>query len=376
MKLIKMLKRLSVVFAAIAIIMSLFSFVETSLIFPEYEITDSIAFAQSLGKGWNLGNTFDACEKQSTEKMGLESETMWGNPETTKELMAFIKECGFDSVRLPVTWSQHMSDGPDYTVDPLWLERVAEVVDFALDSGLKVILNTHHEDAFWLVTDYEHQEFSKEILCKLWLQICDRFKDYDENLVFETMNEPRVFGAESEWKGTEERRNVVNNLNFAALETIRNSGDNNAQRYVMIPTFAASGLDENIDALELPDDDRVIVSIHYYYMTAHQSEFKDAEKVWNLSEKIDLYKTFKRMSDRFMSKGYGVCKSEFGWTDRDNLGNLAKNTSFYVNLAEKFGIPVMVWDNGITDGDSIYSFGIIDRRELKVVYPEYLEAIV
>ena len=373
---LKTLKRLSIILAVAVAAVSILTLASDYVLFPKYEMTDSIAFAQSLGKGWNLGNTFDACEKQSSEKMGLESETMWGNPETSQELMLFLKECGFDSVRLPVTWAQHLSDGPDYTIDPLWLERVAEVVDFALDSGLKVILNTHHEDAFWLITDDAHKEISKEILCKVWAQICERFKDYDENLVFETMNEPRVYGAEYEWEGTDERREAVNYLNFAALETIRNSGGKNAERYVMIPTFAASGLDENIDALRLPDDERVIVSIHYYYKTAHQSEFKDNEKLWSISEKFDLYKTFRRMYKCFLAEGYGVCKSEFGWTDRENLDNLALNASYYVDLAEKFGIPVMVWDNGITDADDIYSFGIIDRRELRVVYPEYLEAIV
>ena len=368
-------KRIAIIIAAILIVaVSVLAINAESILFPEYESTESIEFAKSLGKGWNLGNTFDACEKQSTEKMGLESETMWGNPETTKELMAYLKECGFDSVRLPVTWSQHLSD--DYIIDARWLERVAEVVDFALECELKVILNTHHEDAFWLIADDEHKEISKEILCKVWEQICERFKDYDENLVFETMNEPRVYGGENEWYGSEETREAVNYLNFAALETIRNSGGNNAERFVLIPTFAASGLDENIDALRLPDDERVIVSIHYYYMTAHQSEFADNAQVWTLSQKIDLYKTFRRMATRFIAKGYGVCKSEFGWTDRENLDNLAENASFYVELAEKFGIPVMVWDNGITDGDDIYSFGLIDRRELKVVYPEYLEAIV
>lgn len=358
----------------ISVLFSPFTILSDALLYPEYEMTDSIEFAQSLGKGWNLGNTFDACEKQSTEKARLETETMWGNPKTTKELLAYVKECGFDSIRLPVTWAQHMGDAPDYTIDSLWLERVAEVVDWILELDMKVVLNTHHEDAFWLIADDEHKEKSAEILCKLWLQICDRFASYSEKLVFETMNEPRVFGAELEWEGTDERREVVNYLNFAALETIRNSGGNNAERYVMIPTFAASGLDENIDALRLPEDDRVIVSIHYYYMTAHQNEFSDNEKVWNLSEKRSLYKTFKHISQQYLLKGYGVCESEFGWTDREHLDNLAKNARFYVELAEKFGFSVMVWDNGIAEGK--YSFGLIDRNNLTQYYPSYVEAIV
>ncbi len=344
-----------------------------SILYPKYEMTDSISFAQTLGKGWNLGNTFDACEKFSQEKAGLESETMWGNPETTPELFAFIKECGFDTVRIPVTWSQHLDS--EYNIDPLWLGRVNAVVDYALESGLKVILNTHHEDAFWLITDEEHKAVSEEILCKVWLQLCEQFGQYDENLIFETMNEPRVANAEDEWQGNEETRAAVNELNFAVLETIRNSGGKNAERYVIIPTYAASGLDENIDALRLPEDDRVIVSVHYYYLTAHQNEFSDAESIWTVPEKISLYMTFRRLYSRFVSKGYGVCLDELGWTDRDNLQNLAANAGYYTGMAQKFGFSYAVWDNGIFAGGQC-SFGIIDRRELRVVYPEYLDAIV
>ena len=339
------------------------------MLYPTYETTESTEFAKNLGAGWNLGNTFDACEKKSTEKTGLEAEMMWGNPETTKELIELVKESGFKTVRLPVTWAQHMGDAPDYIIDEAWLDRVNEVVDWVLDSGMNVILNTHHDDAFWLITDYEHEEKSTEILKKVWAQICKRFKDYDERLVFETMNEPRVFESEDEWQGTEERRDVVNHLNFAALETIRNSGGRNAERFVMIPTYAASGLEENMKALELPDDDRVMVSIHYYYGTAHQSEFLDAEKKWTLADKNEMYKTFRNMYKYFLSKGFGVVEGECGWTDRENLENLAQNTKYYVELAGKFGIPCMVWDNGL-------HFGVLDRNNLTQLYPEYIDAIV
>ncbi len=346
------------------------------LLFPKYEMTDSIEFAQSMGRGWNLANTFDACEKYSDKKAGLETETMWGNPKTTFELLALVKESGFDTVRIPVTWAQHLRKGSKYVIDKKWLDRVNDVVDMALKLNLKVIINTHHEDAFWLITDEEHKAQAEKILCKIWSQLCERFAKYDENLIFETMNEPRVTGPDDEWQGNSESREVVNYLNFAALETIRSSGGKNAERYVLIPTYAASGLDENIDALKLPEDDKVIVSVHYYFGTAHQSEFKDAENKWNILEKISLYKTFRRIFDTYVAKGYGVCKSEFGWTDRDNLDNLASNTEFYLGLADRFGFSAVVWDNGITDGEEIHSFGIIDRKELKVVYPEYLEAIV
>ena len=363
------LKIVSVFVALIIVAGVVFAVMGDEFLYPSYEETPSIKFAKKLGHGWNLGNTFDACEKKSTEKTGLEAETMWGNPETTKELIVYLKESGFDTVRIPVTWAQHMGDAPDYKIDEAWLDRVNEVVDWVLDCGMNVILNTHHDDAFWLITDYEHEAQSKEILTKVWAQLCERFKDYDERLVFETMNEPRVFESEDEWQGTEECRDVVNHLNFAALETIRKSGGRNADRFVMIPTYAASGLEENMKALELPDDDRVMVSVHYYYGTAHQSEFLDAENKWSNSDKNEMYKTFRNLYKYFLSKGYGVVAGECGWTDRENLDNLAENARYYVELAGKFGIPCMVWDNGL-------HFGVLDRKNLTRLYPEYIDAIV
>lgn len=365
----KSVKILAVILAFIIALGGVFFCMKDKFLYPTYEMTDSIKFAQSLGRGWNLGNTFDACEKHSTQKAGLETETMWGNPQTTRELFAYVKASGFDSIRIPVTWAQHLGDAPDYTIDKAWLDRVNEVVDWALELDMKVIINVHHDDAFWLITDNAHKQSSKETLVKIWSQIAERFKDYDENLVFETMNEPRVEGAEDEWQGNPETREVVNYLNLAALETIRKSGGNNETRYVLIPTYAASGLPENVEALELPEDDRVIVSVHYYFGTAHQSEFNDAQKVWGIKEKRELYDIFRTIHNCYIQKGYGVVKSEYGWTDRENMENLAINAKYYVETAEKFGFSCMVWDNG-------ESFGLIDRNTLSQEYPEYVEAII
>lgn len=365
-----MRKRISIVVLSVVLVVALaFTLFSDKLLYPSYEMTDSIAMAQSLGLGWNLGNTLEAWDKNVGEKTGTESETMWGNPETTKELLSFVKKCGFESVRLPVTWAQHLSDGPEYEIDEKWLERVNEIVDWALELDMKVILNVHHDDAFWLIPDEAHKIQSEEILRKVWKQISERFKDYDERLIFETMNEPRVVNAKDEWQGNKETREVVNYLNFAALEAIRSSGGKNKDRYVMIPTYAASGLIiKNLEALRLPEDDRVMVSVHYYYGTAHQSEFSDAERKWSLVDKWNMYRTFRKMFDLFVSEGYGVVEGEFGWTDRDNMENLCYNAKYYVDLADKFGIPCLVWDNGS-------HFGLIDRNNLTELYPEYIDAV-
>lgn len=357
---------IAVITAVVSFVCGCFSDAVDTVFFPEAPQTESVEFAKKLSNGWNLGNTLDACEKGSSEKKGLESETYWGNPYTTKEMIEAVKAAGFNTVRIPITWSQHMND--DYTVDDAWFDRVNQVVDWVIDCGMYAIINVHHDDAFWLITDKAHEEKATQILTKIWSQISERFKNYDERLVFETMNEPRVVGSETEWIGIPEHYEVVNNLNMAALKTIRTSGGINKKRFVMITTYAARHELQAITALKLPDDSRVLVSVHYYYGTAHSSEFLDCENGPTLVDKISVYKVFRSFYKTFIKKGYGVVLGEFGWTDRTNLKNLADKAEFFVDAANKFGIPCFVWDNG---GD----FRLLDRATLTWDYPEYAKSI-
>ena len=340
-----------------------------ALLFPKIPQTKSTEFAKKLGVGWNLGNTLEACEKGSSEKMGLESETYWGNPYTTKKTIEAIKKAGFDTVRIPVTWSQHLGDAPDYKIDEEWLARVKEIVDWVLECDMYAVINVHHDDSFGLISNKENEEKSTEMLTKIWAQLAEEFRDYDERLVFDIMNEPRVIGAEEEWSGTDEYREVVNNLHKKAVEAIRKSGGNNETRFLMLSTYAAKEHKDNVKALTLPNDEYLLVTIHFYYNTAHQSEFSDCEKKLSLKDKIEIYKTFHLMYDTFISKGIGVVNGEFGWTDRENKGNLREKAQFYVEIASKFGIPCFVWDNG-------ESFRLFNRETMYREFGFYIQAIV
>ena len=346
--------------AAVTFICGCFSGTIDSIFFPEAPATESVEFAGNLGNGWNLGNTLEACEMGSSEKMGLESETCWGNPYTTEELIEAVSAAGFESVRIPVTWAPHLND--EYIIDEAWLDRVQQIVDMVLGCGMKAIINVQHDDTFWLITDKEHEENATLILTKIWTQISEHFKEYDERLVFDTMNEPRVIGCETEWSGIPEHFEVVNNLNMAALKAIRSVGGNNKNRFVMIPTYAARYEDEPVSALELPDDSRVLISIHYYYGTAHRSEFSDCEDRLNLIDKISIYNVFRNFYRTFIKKGYGVVIGEYGWTDRVNLENLSEKAGYFVDTANKFGIPCLVWDNGA-------DFRLFDRNTNTLEFP-------
>lgn len=355
---------IAVITAVVSLISGYFSDMYNTVFFPEAPRTESVEFAQNLGNGWNLGNTLEACEMGSEEKMGLESEIYWGNPYTTRELIEAVNAAGFESVRIPVTWAPHLDD--EYIIDEAWLDRVQQVVDMVLDCGMKAIINVQHDDAFWLITDKAHEENATEILVKIWSQVSEHFKDYDERLVFDVMNEPRVIGCETEWIGIPEHYEVVNNLNAAALNAIRSASGNNKSRYVMITTYAARYEEEPVSALRLPDDAHVLASVHFYYGTAHRSEFLDCENGLSLIDKAEIYKYFRSFYKVFLKKGYGVVLGEYGWTDRVNLENLSEKADFFVTTANKFGIPCLVWDNGA-------DFRLFDRKTNMLEFPEYTE---
>ena len=191
--------------------------------------------------GWNLGNSLEAAAPDNKETATIkEFEEYWGNPITTKEMIIKVKEAGFNTVRIPVTWWKKTDVLNDYKVDIDWLKRVKEVVDYAYKEGMYVIVNAHHEDD-WLIPVENDLEERKTILNSIWSQIASFFIDYDYHLIFETMNEVRLIGTEFEWnEGTEEARNIINQLNFTAFNAIRNTGGNNSDRAIIIPVYGAT----------------------------------------------------------------------------------------------------------------------------------------
>jgi len=100
-------------------------------------------FVLDMKIGWNLGNTMDASP----------GETGWGNPVTTQAMIDALKEMGFKTVRIPITWSSHLGPGPDYTIDKAWLDRVEEIANYVLKDGMYAIVNTHHDGWVRLTAD-------------------------------------------------------------------------------------------------------------------------------------------------------------------------------------------------------------------------------
>ena len=316
--------------------------------------------------GWNLGNTLD-CYNVTWEVSDFE--TAWGNPRTTKAMIDTVKKEGFNAVRIPISWNEHMNGN---IIDGDWLNRVNEVVDYVIDNDMYAIINVHHDDYTWLNPSKADEAAVKAKLVSIWEQLSDRFKNYDQHLLFEGMNEPRIIGGQDEWTGgTAEEREVINHLFQAFVDTVRKSGGNNSSRALIITSHAASIEADAVNDIVVPDDDRIIVSIHYYSPWDFAGGENGKSDWGSDSEKKELDKGFDFLKSKFIDKGVPVIIGEFGATNKNNDSVRASYMEYYVKSAKSRGITCFIWDNGTKD-----EFGLLDRNSLTWYFKNVVDAAV
>jgi aryl-phospho-beta-D-glucosidase BglC (GH1 family) len=304
--------------------------------------------------GWNLGNTL---ESYNTGSSGLDTETGWGNPRTTRDMLKSVKAAGFNAVRIPITWSEHMNET---SIQKEWLDRVQEVVDYAYDEGLFVIINMHHDDYIWF--DPQPGSFNGDSmrLENIWEQICERFADYDDRLIFEGMNEPRTVGSSMEWMGgTKEERNTVSKYAKSFVDTVRSSGGKNADRTLIVTTYAASADSVALNDMAVPSGKNIVLSVHYY---APWKFSEGTETTFTPSGESELDGKFTELRQKFIDKGIPVLICEFGCVHGADEATRSRYYSYYISAAKKQGIKCFVWDNSKFSGES--SFGIFNRNSV------------
>ena len=321
--------------------------------------------AADMGVGWNLGNALDAHDGGSHKKLGSDSETYWGNPEITKELIDTVKDKGFNTIRVPVTWYPHADD--NYNIDSAWMKRVKQVVDWCIDEDTYVILNIHHEE--WnRPTDANYEAASAELKA-FWKQIAAEFEGYDRHLIFEGMNEPRNYNGANEWNGgTDEMRKVVNKLDKDFVDTVRATGGNNKTRCLMIPTYAASSETVAMRALEIPNDDNILVSIHAY--TPYNFTMNTgggATSTFDSTQEKALKQLFTNINSIFLSNDHPVVIGEFSSSNKNNLAERSKWAKCYASQAKSYGIPIVLWDNNAPNDtqNNGEGHGYLNRSTLK-----------
>lgn len=341
---------------------------------PSSEMRDmtGIEIALEMAPGINLYNTLDAT---GTWVTGLATETMWGNPYTTNEMVASMANRGFKSLRIPVSWHDHMGPAPAYTIDNAWMDRVEVVVNYALNNGMYAIINIHHDDEMMIPT-YEKKANSIDWVTKTWAQIAERFKDYGDYLLFETMNEPREQGSPQEWTGgSVEHRAVVNALNLAAVNTIRGSGGNNTERYIMVPQVGAN-VQSAIEDMIIPNNDtNIIVAVHAYTPYNFCLNEAGTDQWGSLAEIAEVQNMMKKMNEKFVSKGQAVVMGEWGASDKDNYSERVEHYDVYANACKEYGITPMIWmfnfnRQSLTWGTPLLEQAIIQAYNLTTVHVE------
>ncbi|MFT3950691.1 MAG: glycoside hydrolase family 5 protein [Oscillospiraceae bacterium] len=318
----------------------------------------AVDLVKEMKIGWNLGNTFDASGAT------LDAETAWQDVKTSKAMVDLLKNTGFNVMRVPVSWQDHLGAGPTFTIDEAWLDRVQEVVNYGIDNGMYVILNIHHED--WHFPSYANLDAAKAELTAVWSQLAARFQNYDEHLIFEGMNEPRKVGTAQEWTGgDDESRDCVNQLNQTFVDTIRSSAGNNPKRCLMIPTYAASSTSVAVNAMTVPKDDKkIIVSIHAYlpYDFALNTSGTDAWSADDSNSTQPIDQLMDTLNTFFISQGIPVVIGEYGAMNKYNDEARINWVKYYLSAAKNAGIPCIWWDNNLYVGSATSeSFGLMDR---------------
>ena len=332
--------------------------------------------------GWNLVNTLDS---YGVEDLGLTKpqdwETCWGNPVTKPELIKMIRKAGFNTMRIPVTWFLHTD--AQGNIDPAWMKRVHEVVDYVIDQGMYCILNTHHDTASdvdeetgvitrpaKLIADPDNYRENKEWFEKLWRQIAEEFKDYDEHLLFEGYNEMADkygawFGPNGDY-GAEHVQQVYDAINDYAqsfVNAVRSTGGKNLERNLVVSTYTAAlgpGIDWGTEAcrqMKVPQDvtfDHIAFEVHCYWFNGR----KEADEV------------ISNIKHLISSRGIPTIVGEYAIDLRD--------VDFYfTSKAKENNIAPIIWSHIVSDGNfrMFPAFDASNKVEaaLKAYYGDWYE---
>jgi endoglucanase len=188
--------------------------------------------SRRLGRGISFGNSLDAAR---------------GGPEFQLQERYFddVRNAGFSTVRLPVRWSAHAGQSPPYVISSAFFGRVDWAVSQAMRRDLNVVLTVHH---YHELNDAPHGHRARFLA--LWTQIAAHYVSWPRRLYFELLNEPRGAMTPQAW----------NELLPAALAAVRGR---DPDRIVIVGPAPMNDIGA-LPQLELPADDRLAVTIHYY----------------------------------------------------------------------------------------------------------------
>lgn len=324
----------------------------------------TMELVQDMGIGINLGNTFESSGDwiaQWGDGTPNSYETAWGSPTVTKELIQGYADAGFGVVRVPVAWSNMMANDGSYKINPDYMSRVQQVVDWILDEDMYVILNLHW-DGGWLEKLPEDHDNVMAKYSAIWEQVSAEFSMYDDHLMFEAQNEELGWGTLwNQWSGSTDGKaesyGYVNEVNQTFVNIVRNSGGNNPERHLLISGYNTD-IKLTCDPLfKMPDDPsgRMALSVHYYTpagfaILEEDADWGKASSTWGTEAEIaELERNMDSLKNTFTEKGIPVIIGEYGCPKKNKEPESVRKfiTSVCEASVSRNGICPVLWD--ITD---------------------------
>ncbi len=322
---------------------------------------NALELTQLMGNGINLGNTMEAYN-HSAYLNGSDPtmfENAWGQPTTTQEMIDGMKAMGFDTIRIPVAWTNGMNfESGDYTIDERLMNRVETIVNYALNADMYVIINDHWDGGWWGMfgsEDMEVREKAMEMYTSMWTQIGERFGDYTYKLIFESGNEEMGDRLnDSDITGSagiltkDECYQKTTEINNEFVKTIRGLGGKNEDRFLLIAgynTDIANTCDDRYIMPEDTADGKLFISVHYY--TPWDYCGTDSINQWGSPDDYEEQNTLLEMMTKFTDKGYGVIIGEYAVMKENGIGQKPDTDKFYENFLDNCDLynycPVL-WD--------------------------------
>ena len=324
----------------------------------------SLELAELMGNGINLSNTMEAYGhlKPGINQTPQVYETLWSQPVTTKEMLLAMKNAGFDSIRIPVAWTNTMDfENGDYTISAAYLARVEEIVNYALAADMYAVINDHWDGSWWGMFGSAAQETrdkGMQLYIAMWKQIARQFRNYSNKVIFESANEElgsRLNDVNvAEDSGTlseDECYQTTNRINQTFVDTVRSSGGNNRERFLLIAGYNTN-IDKTCDErFIMPTDTiagKLLISVHYYDPWTYCGT--DSISRWgNTKEHEEMNSALAKMK-KYTDKGYGVIIGEYGpnpvLSDGTRKANIINYIQNFLDNCDLYGYVPMLWDIG------------------------------